>query len=84
MTFGDELKRLAEVKGYNTQQQLADASGVSQQMIARLYLNQRPNVSAVILGKLSKALGVTCDHLMPFLSDADETPATKPKRKPKK
>lgn len=84
MTFGDELKRLAEVKGYSTQQQLADASGVSQQMIARLYLNQRPNVSAVILGKLSKALGVTCDYLMPFLSEAEESHPTKPKKKPRK
>ena len=81
MSFGKELKRVAESKGFETQQQLADASGVSQQMVARLYLDQRPNVSAAILFKLCRALGVGCAHFEAYLSAEDESNSSAPSAK---
>ncbi|QEL15892.1 helix-turn-helix domain-containing protein [Limnoglobus roseus] len=78
VTFGQELRRVAEASGFATQQELADAAGLSQTMVGKLYLDQRPNVSASILFKLCSAIGVDCNHFAPHLTDG-ESDGTEPK-----
>ena len=83
--IGEEIRRLAEAKGLTTQQKLAEASGLSQSFIARLYAGQRPNLTAEVLYKLCDALGVSCDHFRPFLAgEADVAPSEPVKKRPKK
>jgi transcriptional regulator with XRE-family HTH domain len=58
-TFGERLKELRVAKGL-TQQQLSDASGLSQNGISQWELGKRePDWSAV--RALAKALGVSCE-----------------------
>lgn len=68
MSLGEEIRRLASLKGLDTQQKIADATGLSQSFVARLLSGSRPNLSADVLYKLCDALGVGCDHFRPFLS----------------
>lgn len=84
MTIVEEIKRLSDAKGYSTQKELADAAGISQSFVARLFRNDRPNLTAEVLYKLCDALGVGCDHFRPFLSDSPAATPPAPAKKRKK
>lgn len=87
MEFGEEVKRLRELKGLS-QIGLSQAVGVNQTFISKVERGDRPGVGAEVLYRLCDALGVGCDHFRPFLAPADTTPpppVEKPKRgRPKK
>lgn len=54
--------------------QLEYMSGVSQPMISLLLDGSRPNVSAVIVGKLADALGCSVDYLVGLTEDSSPRP----------
>lgn len=60
---GTRLKSLREDKDWS-QSDLARESGVAQAHISRIEAGQIPKVSAVVLGTLAQALGVSSDFLL--------------------
>ncbi len=76
--FSDELRRLADVRGLKTQQQIADACGLSQSFVARLLAGGRQKVTAETLYALSRGLGVSCEYWAQYF--AGDAPAKKKKK----
>lgn len=66
--FGEEVSKLMDEKKL-TQQQLATRIGVHQTFVSKLIRGERDRLGADILFKLCDALGVSCDHFRPFLTD---------------
>jgi len=64
----ERLARLIESKGWSLGQ-LEIQSGVSKSQISLMSRNERPNVSAAIVGKLAIALGTTTDYLLGLTGD---------------
>ncbi len=60
--FASRLKELREAKGW-TQQELADASGVSQRAISHIEQGVHEPVWSTVVA-LCQALGVACDEFM--------------------
>ena len=66
-SFGEELLRLRLAAGL-TQQQLADATGISRSFLTRLEVGARGKIGADILFAICEALNVKCEHFRPYLS----------------
>lgn len=79
--FKDELRRLADARGFTTQQAIADATGLSQSFVARLLKGESAKVTAETLYSLSRGLGVDCRHWEQFFPASK--PATNSKKKAK-
>lgn len=62
-TFAQRLKRLREKAGL-TQQQLADASGLTQGAVCDLERGRRPDPRVSTAAALAKALGVGVERLL--------------------
>lgn len=58
MTAGQAVRAAREANGY-TQQQLADAAGITRGNLARIECGARPDVGSDILARIAAALGVT-------------------------
>lgn len=80
--FQTELRRLASERGLTTQQQIANACGLSQSFVGRLLSGESANVTAETLYALSRGLGVDCRHWEQFFG-LPPAPKAKPKRKKK-
>lgn len=63
MSLGAAIRELRNRRGW-TQTQLALLAGVARSYISMLENDERPNVSARILGRLAAALGVTSDYIL--------------------
>jgi len=74
LTFGDEVKRLADAKAL-THKAIADACGVQPAFIGKLMRGEKKRLGADVLFKLAAALGVPTDHFRPFLAPDAATPA---------
>jgi len=63
MTTGRTIVALRQARGW-TQGQLATYAQVDQSYLSRLERGEHPNVSAVVLDQLARALGVTVEYLL--------------------
>ena len=63
MSLGSAIRSLRKKKGW-TQEQLSAYADVGRSYISMLENDERPNVSARILARIARALGVTTDYLM--------------------
>lgn len=77
--LASELKRLRQEQGL-TQQELADAIGVHQSMIAQLETGRAQGFTVPVLYKLSAVLKVPSDHFQPFF--AVDTPESAGETRP--
>jgi len=68
----ERLARRIEAKGWSLGQ-LEIQSGVSKSQISLMSRNERPNVSAAIVGKLAISLDVTTDYLLGLTNDPRHT-----------
>ena len=77
MSLADELKRLRKEAGLS-QAALASVIGANQSFVSQLESGIKTGFGTDTLFRLCDALGVSCDHFRPFLSEpggADENAA---------
>lgn len=82
LTFGEEIKRLRELKGLS-QALLAESIGLKQGFISHIEKGRRQGLADVRqFFRLADALGVTTEHFRPFILNVPEEKPAPPAKKP--
>ena len=63
MSIGSRIREIRQRRGL-TQRELAELSGVQQSYISLIESDKRPNVSALVVADIARALRVSLDRLL--------------------